>query len=392
MNNTREKAAIIAGGTNKWGIRKATFRDLISEVGEILSDSYPNLDFGMIDGLVLSTVIPERLAYQGHPAPLAAEILGINPHFFFRIENQCGSGTAGVMAAYSAVLSGMANCVLVVGVEKMNMPRPEEYFIHALAGFDREWEAVFGITPPPVFSMIAKEHMRKYGTTEEQLALVSVKNHRHSEKNPNAHFTNRVTMEDVMNSKPIASPIKLFDCSPITDGAAAVVVAKKDIAQGFSKEPVFIMGARQALHGYTMANIHRDWSSWPLLRESSKILFDELGIRPSDIDVAELHDCFTISEIMLYEELGFCEKGEGGKFVESGLSDYGGDVVVNPRGGLIGCGHPLGATGVAQAAEIFLQLSGKAGERQVPDAKIGLSQTLSNIGSEQHMIVYGRGL
>lgn len=392
MGKKNSDAAIIAGVTNKWGSRKATYRDLISEVGEVLASSYPGFDFGSIDGLVLSTVVPERLAYQGHPAPLAAEILGIHPQFYFRVENQCGSGTAAVRAACSAVLSGMAKCVLVIGVEKMCLPRPEEYFLHAMAGFDREWEACFGITPPPIFAMIAKEHMRKFGTTEEQLALVSVKNHKHSSKNPNAHFTNMISMKDVFDSKVIASPLRLYDCSAITDGAAAIVISNKEIASEYSKDPVFILGAKQGFSAYTLANIHRDWSSWPALRNTSQALYDETGIGPGDIDVAEIHDCFSISEIMIYEELGFCKKGEGGRFIESGSSDYGGDVVVNPRGGLMGCGHPLGATGVAQAVEIFLQLSGNAGERQVADAKIGLSQTLSNIGSEQHLIVYGRGL
>jgi acetyl-CoA C-acetyltransferase len=260
-----------------------------------------------------------------------------------------------------------------------------------MAGFDREWEACFGVTPPPVFAMMAKEHMKKYGTTEEQLALVSVKNHNHSAKNPNAHFTHEITIDDVFNSKPIASPIKLYDCSSITDGAAAVVVACEDIVREFTKDPVFILGSIQGFSNYNISN-EKELSSWPILKDCAQKLYDEVGIKPSDIDVAEVHDCFTPSEIIVYEELGFCEKGEGGKYIEAGLSDYGGEVVVNPRGGLIGCGHPFGATGVAQAVEIFLQLSGQAEGRQVPNARIGLTQTLSNIGGEQHLILSGKDM
>jgi acetyl-CoA C-acetyltransferase len=230
--------------------------------------------------------------------------------------------------------------------------------------------------------------MAEYGTTEEQLGLVGVKNHTHASKNPNAHFNRGATLEQVLGSRMISSPLRLFMCSPITDGAAAVIVASEERARALTDKPVWIRGTGQALDGFQLTSLHEDYAHWPALKRAGESAYTMAGVTAADVDLAEVHDCFAIAEMIAYEELGFCKKGEAGAFVAAGRSDYGGDVVVNPRGGLIGCGHPLGATGVAQAAEVFAQLRGEAGPRQVDAAAIGLTHNNSGMG-EHVVMIYG---
>ena len=385
-----KRVALVAAGMTKWGKREATFRDLIAEAGKATFDSNQSISPKDVKAFIISTVYPERSAFQGHPAPLAAEWCGVRPtEFHERVENQCGSGTSAIRTAYAAILSGLTDLVMIIGVEKVMVPSHQEIFLNSMGGGDREWESCFGVTPPPLFAMVAQAHMNKYGTTEEQLAMVSVKNHNHSLKNPFAHHQKGATLEKVMTSRMIAAPLKLFDCSTNTDGAAGVIVASEERAKGLTDKPVYILGTGQINDGYPWANYPKDWSSWPALKYAGEKAYQMAGITPKDVDLAEVHDCFTISEIMEYEELGFCEKGEGGKFVEEGQSDYGGQVVVNPSGGLIACGHPFGATGVRQAYEAFIQLRNEAGERQIEGAKIALGHNLSGLG-EHHILIYGR--
>jgi acetyl-CoA C-acetyltransferase len=278
---------------------------------------------------------------------------------------------------------------MVLGVEKLNQPNGDEAILNMGTGVDREWEASFGLTAPPCFALAAQRHIAEYGTTEEQLAMVGVKNHTHASKNPNAHFQRGATLEQVLGSRMISSPLRLFMCSPITDGAAAVLVASEERARDLTDHPVWIRGTGQALDGFQLTSLHEDYAHWPALARAAKSAYAMAGVTPADVDLAEVHDCFAIAEMIAYEELGFCAKGEAGPFVDAGRSDYGGDVVVNPRGGLIGCGHPLGATGVAQAAEVFVQLRDEAGARQVPEAAIGLTHNNSGMG-EHVVMIYGK--
>ncbi len=387
MSETR--VAIVAAGTTKFGARKATFRDLISEAAKATFDSNDRITPKDIKSFILSTVYPERSAFQGHPAPLAAEWCGVRPtDFHVRVENQCGSGTSAIRTAYSIIKSGMTDMAMVLGVEKIMVPSHGEIFLNAMAGSDREWESCYGITPPPLFAMVAQAHMQKFNTTEEQIAHVSVKNHNHSLNNPNAHHQKGATLDRVMSSRMISNPIKLYDCSTNTDGAAGAIVCSEERAKELCDNPIYIRGTAQINDGYPWANYPKDWSTWPSLEYAAKRAYEMAGISPSDVDVAEIHDCFTISEIVEYEELGFCEKGEGGAFVEDGRATFGGDVVVNPSGGLIACGHPFGATGIRQAHEAYIQLRGDAGDRQVKDADIFLGHNLSGLG-EHHILIYG---
>src|SRR5499426_2783143 len=383
------KVALVGAGVSKFGVRKASYRDLIWEAGKACFDSVPAVKPKDVEGLVVGSVMPERTAFQSHIASLAAEALGIHPSTLSaRTEHMCASGTVGIRYAYAFIAAGLADLVMVLGVEKLNQPSGEEAILNMGTGVDREWEAAFGLTAPPCFALAAQRHMAQYGTTEEQLARVGVKNHTHASRNPNAHFQKGATLEQVLCSRMIASPLRLYMCSPITDGAAAVILASEERARDLTDRPVWIRGTGQALDGFTLSSLPDDYAHWPAMKRAGEEAYRMAGIAPGDVDLAEVHDCFAIAEIIAYEELGFCAKGEGGHFVEQGLSDYGGKVVVNPRGGLIGCGHPLGATGIAQASEAFWQLRGEAGPRQVPDARIGLTHNNSGMG-EHVVMLYG---
>ena len=381
--------ALVGAGVSKFGVRKASYRDLIWEAGKACFDSLPAVKPKDVEGLVVGSVMPERTAFQSHISSMAAEALGIRPSALSaRTEHMCASGTVGIRYAYAFIAAGLADLIMVLGVEKLNQPSGDEAILNMGTGVDREWEAAFGLTAPPCFALAAQRHMAAYGTTDEQLALVGVKNHTHASKNPNAHFNKGATLDQVLGSRMISSPLRLFMCSPITDGAAAVIVASEERARDLTDRPVWIRGSGQALDGCQLTSLHEDYAHWPAMKRAAESAYRAAGVGPTDVDVAEVHDCFSIAELIAYEELGFCAKGEAGPFVAAGRSDYGGDVVVNPRGGLIGCGHPLGATGVAQAAEIWAQLRGDAGARQVPDATIGLTHNNSGMG-EHIVMIYG---
>jgi acetyl-CoA C-acetyltransferase len=384
------RVALVGAGVTKFGVRKATYRDLIWEAGKAGFDSVPGLGPAGIEGLVVGSVMPERTAFQSHVSSLAAEALGIRPSALSaRTEHMCASGTVGIRYAYAFIAAGLADVVMVLGVEKLNQPDGAEAVLNMGTGVDREWEASFGLTAPPCFALAAQRHMAAYGTTEEQLALVGVKNHSHAAKNPHAHFNKGATLDQVLGSRMISTPLRLFMCSPITDGAAAVILASEERARALTDRPVWIRGSGQALDGFQLTSLPEDYAHWPALARAAASAYRAAGVSARDVDVAEVHDCFAIAELIAYEELGFCAKGEAGPFAAAGASDYGGQVVVNPRGGLMGCGHPLGATGVAQAAEIFLQLRDAAGARQVPDAAVGLTHNNSGMG-EHVVMIYGR--
>src|SRR5437667_4134645 len=387
QESVMRNVALVGAGGSQVGVRKAGYRDLIWEAGKACFDSMPGVKPKDVEGLVVGSVMPERTAFQSHISSLAAEALGIRPSALSaRTEHMCASGTVGIRYAYAFIAAGLADLIMVLGVEKLNQPAGEEAILNMGTGVDREWEASFGLTAPPGFALAAQRHMAQYGTTEEQLARIGVKNHTHASKNPNAHFQKGATLAQVLGSRMISWPQRLFMCSPITDGAAAVLIASEDRARSLTDKPVWIRGTAQALDGFQLTSLHEDYAQWPALARAAQSAYRVAGVTARDVNVAEVHDCFAIAELIAYEELGFCGKGEGGPFVAQGRSDYGGDVVVNPRGGLIGCGHPLGATGVAQAAEVYAQLRGEAGARQAPNAAIGLTHNNSGMGEHVVMI------
>jgi acetyl-CoA C-acetyltransferase len=244
---------------------------------------------------------------------------------------------------------------------------------------DREWEGFAGATFPGLYAMIANDYMNRYPLTREQLAQVAVKNHEHGAKNPIAQFRNRITVDTVLSSSLVADPLRLFDCSPITDGAAAVVVVPLERAREFTDSPVKVLASAQASDTISLHD-RRDISTLDATVAAGRRAFAQAGLTHKDIDLLEVHDCFTIAEICAIEDLGFCKKGEAGKLTEEGATALGGEIPVNTSGGLKACGHPVGATGIKQICEVVSQLRGEAAGRQV-DAEVGMTHNVGGTGA-----------
>lgn len=387
------KVCILGGGMSKWGLREASIVDMAQEAAKDCFDDIPALKREDVDGLLFASSYCGRRSFQVNAAPVIAERIGIKPSSMCtRVDTLCAGGSSGIILATGLIKSGMADIMMVVGGEKLYTPQRWETYYSELASIDHDWDGAQGIgLPPPFFSMTAQDHMKRYGTTKEQLAAVSVKNRRNGLNNPKGHFQKEVSLEEVMACRPIAPPLGLFDCTPVTDGCAAVILTHEDKAKELSDRPlVYVRGTAQAaLHSMSMNWPGEHLADWVHLRTAAKKAYERARVGPNDIDVAQTHDCFTISEIIEMEDLGFCKKGEGGPFVESGQSDFGGKIPVNTDGGLLSCGHPFGGTGIRQAREITMQLQGR-GYKQVEGAKIGLTHNLSGLNVEHTILIYGR--
>jgi len=257
------------------------------------------------------------------------------------------------------------------------------------AAADREWECFFGATFPALYAMMARLHMRRYGTTHEQMAAVAVKNHHHACYNPIAQYQMEISIEDVSRSPMVADPLHILDCSPISDGAAAVVLAPTEMAKKLSESPIKVAASAQASDTLALHD-RRDLTTLDATVHAGRAAFTQAGIEPRMVDVAEVHDCFTIAEILAIEDLGLVEKGQGGKATEEGLTALGSSLPVNTSGGLKACGHPVGATGIKQAYEIALQLRGEAGRRQVDEAEVGLAHNVGGSGGTALVHIFTR--
>lgn len=384
-------ASIVAAGVTKFGAREGLYaRELFVEAAQEAFERCPNLSPKKdIDGLFVGQM-SESYEHQAHVAPMIADWLGVLPIPAFRIEAACASSGVAMRCAIFAIQSGMHDVVLVGGVEKMtNLRRANVTEILGMAS-DYPFEQWHGITFPAIFAMMATAHMAKYGTTEEQLAEVAVKNHENGVLNPKAHFQKSITVDDVLSSRPVAWPLKLYDCSPISDGASCIVLTAPKLARKFTDTPVHIIASAQAQD--TLGLFERsDLTTMNVTKLAAKKAYEAAGVRPKQIDVAEVHDCFTIAEIIAYETLGFCKPGEGGKLIDEGITRLSGSMPVNTSGGLKAKGHPVGATGTAQACEIYLQLTGQAGRRQVNGANTGLTQNVGGSASTGVVQIYRRG-
>ncbi|MFX0108804.1 MAG: beta-ketoacyl synthase N-terminal-like domain-containing protein [Candidatus Hodarchaeota archaeon] len=385
------QVAIVGGGATKCGKRAASWRDLVQEAGKQLFTNVENLSPKDVDSLIVGAAQPERFAFQSHVTPMVAECLGITPRkVMARTELMCASGQAAIRYAWASVASGMSDIAVAFGVEKMYMPDMAEAQTNMTCVLDREWDGVNGLSAPPFFAMTAQRHMKEYGTTEEQMAQVSVKNHHYSTMNPIAQFQKETTVEAVLRAPVVAPPLKLFDCSGITDGAAGVVLTPAENAKKFTDTPMYIIGSGQANVGNAINNL-ASLTEWVPLRMAVEETFRAAKIALDDIDIAELHDCFTISEIMEYEAFGWCGRGEGGRFIEEEQSFIGGKIAVNPRGGLLGCGHPLGATAILQTLDILDQFRGEVPSgRHVKDAEIAVAHNLSGAANVHSILAYAR--
>jgi acetyl-CoA C-acetyltransferase len=389
----KRNACIIAGGMCKWGVREASFVDMFQEAAKECFLDLPTLKPKDVDGLIVATSYAGRCSFQVNTAPVIAERLGLRPtSICTRVDVLCAGGSSGILLAKGLIESGMADIVMVAGGEKLYTPQKWEVFYSELASIDHDWDAPHGLgLPPPFFALTAKEHMKHYGTKKEHLAMVSVVNYGFGSTNPKAQFQKRLTLEEAMNAPLVVTPLTLYDCCPITDGAAAVILAAEEKAKELTDRPLVYVrgGAQVCLHSVSANWPGEHLADWPHLRLAAKRAYETAKLSPSDMHVAQTHDCFSISEVIEVEELGFCKKGEGGEFVFSRQTDLGGKIPINTDGGLLSCGHPFGGTGVRQAIEIMKQLQGRAAN-QVEGAYFGLTHNLSGMNVEHTIVVYGR--
>ncbi|MGA2461889.1 MAG: thiolase domain-containing protein [Candidatus Bathyarchaeia archaeon] len=317
----------------------------------------------------------------------AAKITGIP---ITRVENACASSGFAFRSAFLAVASGVCDVALAGGVEKMRDLTPDRLRYWLGVSGDTEWERLAGMTFAGVYALMAQRHMHQYGTREEQLHMVAVKNHKYGADNPKAHLQRAITLDQANKSATVCHPLRLFDCCPTSDGASAAILCEAGIARKFTDTPVRVLGVGAGTDRLALFR-REDFATLKATVHAAKQAYGMAHLEPKDISLAEVHDCFTIAEIMAYEDLGFCEKGEGGKLIEEGQTYIGGRVAVNASGGLKAKGHPIGATGVGQICEITNQLRGKAEKkaRQVPNARFGLAQNVGGSGATATVHILG---
>jgi len=382
--------SIVSAGMSKFGRREGLYgRELFTEAASEAFERCPNLDPRKDIKAAFIGMMGESFEHQGHTGPTVMDWAGLLPIQAFRLEGACGSSATSIRCGVFAVLSGLADVVLVGGVEKMTHRSTSDATEYLAMACDFPFEQWNGLTFPGLFAMVATAHMHKYGTTEEQMALVAVKNHHHGAMNPKAHMQKEVSLEKALSSRVVAWPLKLYDCSLITDGASCLILTKPELAKKFTDAPVHIIGSGQASDTIGLYE-RKEFTTLSVGRLSGEEAYKTAGITPADVDVAEVHDCFTIAEIVAYEDLDFCKPGEGGRFIEEGQSQIGGKVAVCTSGGLKSKGHPVGATGTAQAYEIYLQLTEQAGRRQVKGAEIGLTHNVGGLGATGVVNIYRR--
>lgn len=325
---------------------------------------------------------------QNHLAPYIASEAGIRDVPCTRIEAACASSGSAFFHAWAAVAAGIYDIVLVAGVEKMTSQSTARVAEILAGAGDMAGEMAAGATFPALFAMIAKRHMYEFGTTREQLAQVAVKNHHHGAMNPMAHMRKEITVEKALAGKMICDPLTVFDCSLVSDGAACVALVAADRARDFAAKPVRVLGIAQT-SGPVALDQKESITTFEAVRRAGEKAYKMAGLTATDIQFAELHDCFTIAEILATEDLGFVPKGEGGPYASSGATTLGGARPVNASGGLKSKGHPVGATGVAQICDVVEQLRGEAGERQIAGARLGLAQNLGGSGATAVVTILG---
>ncbi|MEM1540336.1 MAG: thiolase domain-containing protein [Candidatus Bathyarchaeia archaeon] len=383
------RVAIIGVGNSKFGRRQdVTYCELAFEaVREALEDA--GIDQRNIELSVVGSV-GNRL-YDMYPAPSVNEYVGLAYNGPLRVEAACASGSAAIFTACNAIRSGYVDTAIAIGVEKMSeVDVPTSTAIGGRGCYLWEFH-MFGTSFAAYYALFATAHMAKYGTTEEHLAKVAVKNHYYGARNPKAHFQKEITLEEALKSRAVCWPLKLYDCCPISDGAAAVILASEEKVKELNvQDPVWI----QAIgFGSDTANHTRreDYTSIRSTKVAAEAAYRMAKVGPKDIEVAEVHDCFTIAEIMAYEDLGFCEKGKGGEMIMEGQTYIGGKIPVNVDGGLKAKGHPLGATGCSMIYELTRQLRNEAGNRQVPLKKyIGLAHNVGMTGQYCYVSILKR--
>lgn len=331
---------------------------------------------------------------QRSPAGVFAEYLGLNPQPTFYVETLCSSSSTGLKLAYSLVKSGLHDVVAVIGFQKMSEISSSESQERMGRGADIQWESPFGTMMPAYYAMYAKAHMEKYGTTLDDLALIRVKAATYGQLNEKAVYRKPVEFEMFSDPEnrmagPVASPLRVGDCCANADGSSCVIVASEEKAKSLSKKPVWILGVGAASTSVNLAG--RDlFTGLTVAEQAAQQAYAMAGVGPRDIDVAEVHDCFTIAEMMAYENLGFAKPGEGKELIRNKETYQQGRIPVNVDGGLLSKGHPIGATGGSQIRTIVLQLRDEAGDIQVKDPEIGLVHNIGGVGLYGNVTILGR--
>jgi acetyl-CoA C-acetyltransferase len=381
------RVGVIGIGHGRFGRRSdATVQELAFEAYRMAMQD-AGIQRQDIDASVIGAV-PEYHK-QRSVAGVVQEYLNLNPAPTWLTEVACASGSAAIRTAWMGIKSGLHDVVVVIGCQKMTeLETPEILALMGRVG-EVQWESVFGTTFPAYYAMFANAHAKKYGTTHEQMLSVAIKNHHYGAMNPNALFKKEITMEKALASEPVASPFHVYDCCANADGAACLILASEEKAKAMSDNVVWLDGLGCATASMSVLK-RPDLVSLPSAQEAGKQAYEMAGVTASGVKVAEVHDCFTIAEILAYEDLGFCKQGEGGKFIDEKRSYIDGSTPVNMDGGLKSKGHPIGATGVSMAYEIVTQLRGAAGDRQVKNADIGLTHNVGGIGQYTFVHVYKR--
>lgn len=386
--NGKSLVSIISAGLSKFGKHEGLYaREIFTDAVKEAFDRCPKLDPKRDIKAMFIGHMGESYEHQGHTASTVADWAGLLNIPATRTEAACASSGAALRSGIYAVLSGLADTVMVGGVEKMTHRSTAEVTEYLAMASDYPFEQFHGITFPGLFALMATAHMHTYGTTQEQMAKVAVKNHYHATLNPKAHMQKEITLENVLGSKVVAWPLKMYDCSLITDGASCIIITKPELAKKYTDMPVHIIGTGQASDTIGLYE-RKSLTSLQSAKLAAKTAYEMAAVKPEGINVAEVHDCFTFVELMAYEDLGFCRVGEGGKLVESGETRLGGRLPVNTSGGLKAKGHPVGATGTAQTYEMYLQLTGQADKRQVKDAKVGLTHNVGGSGATATVHIY----
>ncbi len=376
------------------GVGQSTFvRNYEGSIRELAFEAYSEAmkDAGITNRDVGASIICSAPEYdkQRSPAGLMAEYLGLNPQPTFAMESVCSSSTSGLRAAYALIKSGLHDIFVVLGFQEMSEITSADSQERMGRGADIMWESPFGTMMPAYYAMHARAHFARYGTAEEDLALIRVKATKYGTLNEKAVYRKQLTLEQCINSEYIASPLKKFDCCANADGSSCMILASADRAKEISKKPVWILGTGSGTASLTMTG--RDaLDGLNCARVAAQEAYKMAGLGPQDIDVAEVHDCFTIAEMMAYENLGFAEPGKGSELIREGETYLEGKIPVNVDGGLLSKGHPIGATGGSQVRTIVLQLRGEAGEIQVPGAEIGLVHNIGGVGIYGNVAIFGR--
>ena len=373
-----EKVCVLGAGSTKYGKLDDSISDITlqASVGAIESAGIESKD---IKAGYISNVfgVADK---QVHLGPVVMSNLGISDRPSLSIESACGSGSVSFREAYANVAAGFYDVALVTGVEKVTHTGTEwttTYFSYCSDFF---YEGQAGASFPGLFASMARAYIHEFNATEEDFAQVAVKNHDNGLLNPKAHLRKKITVDDVMSSAVVASPLKLYDCCPFSDGASAVILCSEKFAKEHGGNYIEVLGSGRG--GSPAALQGREHlTTIPSTKIAAEAAYKMAGITPKDIDFAEVHDCFTIAEVVDSEDLGFFEKGKGVQAVREGRTKLNGEISINPSGGLKSKGHPIGATGVGQVVEVFDQLTGKAGERTVKNAKIGLTQNFGATGA-----------